>query len=964
MGNVWGFFENINEIVYVADIETYELVYMNKKALEVFGIGSLAEVRQKTCHQILRNSPAPCAFCHKSASEPCCVEQPYFHQYLNKHFLLRSTLLTKNGKQYRLEMALDISSQEQQKDMVQNVQNLEAIINEGLRVALLEKTPDQSLEVLLAYLGKALDGERTYIFERNPDGSDDNTYEWVAPGVRPEKENLQNLPPEICASWYRNFSIGNHIIIKDLEDIRLSDPLQYANLKQQDIHSLVVIPLYDDNQIIGFYGVDNPPPKSVEYTSNMLHTAAYLIVSSLRRRNLVRELEKRSHNVLYALNVDYLGIYQADFLTDTCEIYRENKFPGKYQPFSFADSYQTAMEKYISLYVIPQDQERLRMVTKKEYILALLKTKKRFYVRYQVKDNRQGLKNMEIHFSITGKEAEEQSAIFAFRDVNAVVEQEEKYKSEARQSLEDILEGARTGIWTIELEEDREPRMYADRTMRMLLGVSEEIGPEECYRLWYDNIRPDYVPMVQEAVSDMLESGRSEVVYPWNHPSLGKIYVRCGGVPDKKFKKPGVSLNGYHQDITEIMLTRKKQEKAIMELLEKVRRANSAKSEFLSHMSHDLRTPINGILGMLSIMECTQENPAKQQECREKIRVSTQHLLSLVNDVLQFSKLESGLPAAVEESFDLRDMLKDCIAIMSPHAETAGIHLALEKTQLHHSRLIGNPLQMIQILTNIIDNGIKYNQTGGSVLIQVSELSCQDGSANYQFVIKDTGIGIGDEFQKHIFEPFTQENQGARTHYNGVGLGMSIVKKLVDQMNGSVEVESQLGKGSLFRVTLPIQIDTREDAPPVEPEENIPADITGMRVLLVEDNEINCEIVKFILEQAGASVITANDGKAAVDAFKASEQGSFDCILMDLMMPVMSGFEATRMIRSLDRADAGAVPIIALSANAFEEDIAMAKDAGMNEHLAKPVDMGRMFQVMRQLKNDCPEPGQSGDTEA
>lgn len=950
MGDRWGFFENINDIVYVADIENHELVYLNRKAREVFHIGSVEEVKGRPCHQVLRNDDSPCVFCKKCGFQSDCYEQQYFHRYLDRHFLLRSTLLTENGRQYRLEMAQDISSQEQQKNMVQSVQNLEAIINEGLRVALLEETPDQSLEVLLAYLGKALNGERTYIFERNASGSDDNTYEWVAPGVRPEKENLQNVPPEVCASWYRNFSIGGHIVINDLEDIRISDPLQYENLKQQDIHSLVVVPLYDDNSIIGFYGVDNPPVKALEYTSNMLQTAAYFIVSSLRRRNLVRELEKRSHNVLYALNVDYLCIYQADFPTDTCQIYREYPYPGEEQPFSFADSYQGAMEQYISLYVIPQDQERLRTVTRKEYILSQLKNKKKFYVRYQVNANSRGLNNMEIHFSVTGKETEEQSVIFAFRDVNSVVEQEERYKWEARQSLEDILEGARTGIWTIELEEGCEPRMYADKTMRMLLGVPEEINPEACYRHWYGRIDPDYVKMVQEAVQEILERGRSEVVYPWNHPTLAKIYVRCGGIPDSKFKKPGVSLNGYHQDITEIMVTRKKQEQDIMELLEKVRRANSTKSEFLSHMSHDLRTPINGILGMLTIMEQSREDSGKQKDCREKIRVSTEHLLSLVNDVLQVSKLESGLPAAVEESFDLIDTLKDCVLIMAPHAEAAGVNLALEEAKLHHGRLIGNPLQVRQILTNILDNAVKYNLPGGSVLIRTQELSCRDGLADYQFEIKDTGIGIGEDFQKHIFEPFTQENQGARTNYNGVGLGMSIVKKLVDQMGGTVEVESRIGEGSLFRVILPIRIDRKEDTGSGEPEGDVCADISGMRVLLVEDNEVNCEIVKFILEQAGAAVVTANDGKAAVDAFRASELGAFDCILMDLMMPVMSGFEAARMIRGLERADAGMVPIIALSANAFEEDIAMAKDAGMNEHLAKPVDMGRMFRVMRRLK--------------
>ncbi len=856
---------------------------------------------------------------------------------------------SKGGFQQAGESTPAMKGHEKHIDM-RNVQNLEVVINEGLRVALLEETPDRSLEVLLEHLGKALDGERTYIFEQNESGGYDNTYEWVAGGVEPEKENLQNVPREVCASWYRNFTIGKHIVIGDLEDIRDTDPLQYENLKRQNIHSLVVVPLYDGKKIIGFYGVDNPPAKSLECASNMLQTAAYFIVSSLKRRNLFRELQKRSYNVLHALSVDYIGIYQVNFDTGQCEIYRDSKPMGMDWAADFEDGYQSAMERYISQYVVPRDQERLRAVTKKDYVLAQLRTKKKFYVRYQVKDSSYGLKHLEIHFSATEKTNEENCAIFAQRNVNAVVEQEEKYKLEARQSLEDILEGARTGIWTIELEEGCPPRMYPDRTMQILLGVSDEIGPEECYRHWFENIEPDYVEMVQEAVQEILETGRSEVIYPWNHPKLGKIYVRCGGVLDKTFKKPGACLNGYHQDITETMVTRKKQEQAIMELLEKVRRANSAKSEFISHMSHDLRTPINGILGMLAIIEKSPDDPERQRECRKKIRVSTEHLLSLVKDVLQVSKLESGRPATVEEPFDLHDTLEDCITILSTQAEEKGIRLVLEEVDLQHSKLIGNSLYLKQILMNTIDNALKYNRPHGSVFVQVTETSFRNGIASYRFVIEDTGIGIGDDFKKHIFEPFTQEHPDARTHYNGVGLGMSIVKQLVDQMKGNIEVDSQLGKGSVFQITLPMQVDGAWSTQPVDEDRNIQSNIAGMQVLLVEDNEINCEIVEFMLKEAGADVVTANDGKAAVEAFAASQPGTFGCVLMDLMMPVMSGYEATRVIRGLDRSDAKNVPIIALSANAFEEDVAMAKDAGMNEHLAKPVDIRKMFKVMSRFR--------------
>ena len=387
-----------------------------------------------------------------------------------------------------------------------------------------------------------------------------------------------------------------------------------------------------------------------------------------------------------------------------------------------------------------------------------------------------------------------------------------------------------------------------------------------------------------------------------------------------------------------------------MELLERVRHANSAKSEFLSHMSHDLRTPINGILGMLAIMEKSLDDPERQESCRKKIRVSTEHLLSLVNDVLQVSKLESGRPAAVEEPFDLHDTLEDCIAILSPQAEEGEIRMTLEDSGLKHRRVVGNPLHVKKILVNVIDNAVKYNRPHGSVSVRAEEAAFQDGVATCRFVIEDTGIGIGGDFKEHIFEPFTQEHQDARTNYNGVGLGMSIVKKLVDQMKGTVAVDSWVGKGSVVQITLPVRVDEARNRQPMDDGWKMPENIAGMRVLLVEDNEINCEIVEYILRDAGVEVVTANNGKTAVDAFMASKPGAFDCVLMDLMMPVMSGYEAARVIRGLDRADAETVPIIALSANAFDEDIALAKDAGMNAHLAKPVNLRKMFQVMSRLR--------------
>lgn len=296
MKKIWEFFENMDEVVYVSDVDSYELVYMNKKALELYGFQSLGELAGKKCYEILQNSSSPCSICNnQELKKDHFKEWLFYNPILEKHMMLKDTVVEEDGRRYRVEIAIDPCKQELRGNMLRGYENLEATINEGLRMALMQKTPSKTLEVLLEYMGKALGGERTYIFEKNEKGHDDNTYEWVASGVSPEKENLQDLPPEVCANWYENFSIGKHIVIKKLADIKENNPLQYDILKRQNIHSLVVVPLYDDGEAIGFYGVDNLPKESLEYASNMLQIMAHFIISSLRRRNLIRRLRDMSY---------------------------------------------------------------------------------------------------------------------------------------------------------------------------------------------------------------------------------------------------------------------------------------------------------------------------------------------------------------------------------------------------------------------------------------------------------------------------------------------------------------------------------------------------------------------------------------------------------------------------------------------------------------------------------------------
>ncbi len=296
MDKIWEFFDNLNEVVYVADVDSHELIYVNKKTLELYNLNSVDELAGKKCYELLQGSNSPCAICNNDElQEGFFREWQYYNPIVKKYYVLKDTMIVDGNRRYRLELAIDNSIQEQKYQMFLERQNLETLANEGMRLALKASEPDKAIKIILEYLGKILKGERTYIFEKNASGGDDNTYEWVASGVTPEIDNLQNLPPEICANWYRNFSEDKNIVIGNLEEIRESDPLQYENLKRQDIHSLVVVPLYDDMRNIGFYGVDNPQGESFDYAQNMLQIVGHFIVSCLKRRNLLFQLQEMSY---------------------------------------------------------------------------------------------------------------------------------------------------------------------------------------------------------------------------------------------------------------------------------------------------------------------------------------------------------------------------------------------------------------------------------------------------------------------------------------------------------------------------------------------------------------------------------------------------------------------------------------------------------------------------------------------
>ena len=409
---------------------------------------------------------------------------------------------------------------------------------------------------------------------------------------------------------------------------------------------------------------------------------------------------------------------------------------------------------------------------------------------------------------------------------------------------------------------------------------------------------------------------------------------------------------GYRADLVHRKQEQEKDEKYKAELLrtaKKAEAANEAKTEFLQRMSHDIRTPINGICGMINVADHYADNMEKQTECRAKIKKTSHLLLELINEVLDMSKLESDEVVLEDIPFNLNSIFEEILGVIEHMAAEQNIRIIWEEKEVTHWNLIGSPVHVKRILMNILSNAVKYNKENGYVYISCREIpSKQTAMPTLEFVCRDTGIGMTEAFQKRIFEPFAQEHAGSRTKFAGTGLGMPITKKLVEKMGGTISFESKEGTGTTFVIRIPFQIDA-DMKDRNETEEKTETSIQGLHVLLTEDNELNMEIAEFVLQNEGAVVTKAWNGQKAVDIFRKSRPGEFDAILMDIMMPVMNGYEAAKMIRSLDREDAKVIPIIAMTANAFTEDKMRAKEAGMDEHIAKPVDGKLLVKVINEL---------------
>ena len=746
------------------------------------------------------------------------------------------------------------------------------------------------------------------------------------------------------------------------------------------------------------------------------------------------------------------------------------------------DKYEDALRAYIKNYVSEEDQEYLLGHTTTEKFLDETPEKGINSLGYH-----RVYGDKKIHYQLnTAKftgDNEVPYLVIGFRDVDAIVVEEER-KSAALAEMQDIISASDMGTWSIEMVENQHPRFRADKRMLELLGLKdrENMTQEEVYDAWFSNIKPEAVQSVLDSVEKMKQGTRDENTYLWIHPTLGERYVRCGGTA--RAIPGGYVLRGYHYDVDEMVREKMNQEELIKDALLAAQHANRAKTTFLNNMSHDIRTPMNAIIGYTALAASHIDNKEQVQDYLSKITTSSSHLLSLINDVLDMSRIESGRVVIEEKECHLPDILHDIRTITLANISAKQIDFFIDTVDVIHEDIICDKLRLDQVLLNILSNATKFTKSGGAISVRVIEKPCGlAGHSHYEFRIKDTGIGMSEEFQQHIFEPFTREQTSTVSGTPGTGLGMAISKNIIDMMGGTIEVNSKVGVGTEFVVGVDFRISKTEikyetvpqlrgirslvadddsgtaisvsnmlksiglrsdwtlsgkeavlrakvahnendeygvyiidwmmpdmngietvrqirrfigdDVPIIiltaydwsdieveareagvtgfvskplflselrdvlsrpfrdtknenekETETNKVRDYSGKKILLVEDNQMNQEIAMEILSHNGFEVTVADDGDKAVQAISESYPGQYDIVLMDIQMPRMDGYEATRAIRAINDKALSKIPIIAMSANAFEEDRQLAEEAGMDGYITKPIDIEKMIDVI------------------
>ena len=812
---------------------------------------------------------------------------------------------------------------------------------------------------LLENIGRYTRSDRISIFKASSGGYE-NFITWRRFGMPSSVQSLSFVSEEEIPHFQNAFLNKTSLAIWDMKDISYTMPEEYALLCPLHIHRMVAFPLFSGAKCHGFLELVNPDnsaytisKKFLQVITNHLGFIHENLQIQEQMKAQMRDMTAEKH-ILDTLSADFSAVYRCDLTTDQVEAL---KMPHRFRSLDYENLTYTGLIQYMYDHeVVPDSFPDFLQVFHPDRLQEVLSHQSRISYHVRATPNDLGYEHFEIQMSRLHLDDDHFHILIGVRPIDNLLREKEQLhqristaeqKANFRYDIIQSIGKMYQFIYLVNLKEETLLEITSTQVTRKLL-LTKDTLMGKIQKVVNQMIAPDYRKSMieflcpytlRERLQDR-ETISHEYMNNHGHWSQGRFMVKrrdAEGLP--------ITILYLVRNIDETKRQEIEYQQKLEQTAKEATMANQAKTHFLRRMSHDIRTPINGILGTIEVANTCPDDAARQQLCRDQIKNASTTLLEMVNDVLDMNKLESGVVEMEEKPFSIDQLMKEIYHLIDMQAPTYGVTVFVKQDKYLHRSVIGSARFLRRILLNLAGNALKYNRQGGTITLSCEEKNNDETTATYRFICEDTGIGMSEEFQKHAFEPFTQEANSARTHYIGTGLGLAIVKELVEKMGGTISLYSQEGKGSRFTVEIPFPITEEDVKSGIEQQGSI--SFKGIQVLLAEDNELNRDIAKFLLEKEGIDVVCAENGKEALDLFKKSPLGFYHAIFMDIMMPLMGGYEACRQIRALPRKDAVTIPIFAMTANAFYDDIKKSKEAGMNEHLTKPLNMKAILETLR-----------------
>ena len=862
-------------------------------------------------------------------------------------------------------------------DNMEKRQNQEESILHQLSVIDKEKDKEilhEAIQATLKIIGEYTEAERVFVFDRIGETKTEytNSYEWCAEGVEPQMEYLQHVPSIMMPYWNETFEKGASIVIPDLEEIADQMPSEYNMLKIQDVHSEIAVPIFYKDRLTGFIGLDNPSMKDQKLLLQLLNLVGNHLGSNrenIRMMNLLKkkqrilenslQIQERERNILNVLCYEYTSVYMVDLQADWAEIIKLREKSNVTELLGREEKkiicYSRLLKDYYDRFVIKEEYPHFLEMLSAENLMEELKRKERISYRYHTFPNAYGKEFFEVQITRVQTEKEERMIIMGFRHIDDIILEERIQQ----QSLKKALDEARLNneiisaiskiyfaIYRIDLKKDFYEEVSSDSEVHSLTGTCGKAS-DRMTELCRKFVAPEYSDRVMEFfdLSTLQERMKEEETIAIEYLAQDDNWHLARFIVKKRDEYGEVENVLY---VTSLISDQKRREQYWIMTADAANKANEAKSEFLSRMSHDIRTPLNVITGLVGVAKAHPGEKEKIEECLDKISVTGKNLQNLVNDVLDLKQIESGKLEIHPKEMQLADLFESVQKMLDPGILKRKLEFQCVQHDIFHPCLLADQLRLEQIYMNLLSNAIKYTPDGGMVSFELYEKPAEEpGKVQLISVISDTGIGMTEEFMKEMYSEFSRAVDTRVNKVRGSGLGLAIVKKITDLMDGTVEVESKPEHGTRFCVTF--SFPWIEKAPEYPEEENMDDSLKQLSILVAEDNDLSYEVEEELLTIRGMECSRADNGQACVEKFRLSAPGTYDAILMDMQMPVMDGPTAARTIRKLDHPQAREIPIIAVTANAYHEDIQKCLKAGMNEHLAKPVDYQKLTDLLKKL---------------